>query len=106
MRIVNSGPSRRPAGRAKIRSRLDVTAYFLHEHAWENKKEGVCDIAVQVAPTRFIGMNSIVADLVSDQTGWQAVCNGDDTEINRKDCAAVFRSEFETRNASASPKPE
>jgi hypothetical protein len=40
MRIVNSDPSRLPAGRAKIRSRLDVTAYFLHEHDWENKKEG------------------------------------------------------------------
>jgi hypothetical protein len=40
MRIVNSEPSS-PAGRAKIRTRLDITAYFLHEHAWENKKEGV-----------------------------------------------------------------
>jgi hypothetical protein len=32
-------------------------------------------------------MNSIVADPVSDQTDCQAVCNGDDTEVNRKDCA-------------------
>jgi hypothetical protein len=27
-------------GRAKIRSRQDVTAYFLHEHDWKTKKEG------------------------------------------------------------------
>jgi hypothetical protein len=52
-------------------------------------------------------MNSIVADPVSDQTDCQAVCNGDDTEVNRKDCAAVLRSELETRNASTvSPEPE
>jgi hypothetical protein len=31
------------AGRekAKIRSRLDVIGYFLHEHDWENKKERI-----------------------------------------------------------------
>jgi hypothetical protein len=41
MLIANSGPSRLRAGRAKIRSRLDVAGYFLYEHDWENKREGV-----------------------------------------------------------------
>ncbi len=52
-------------------------------------------------------MNSIVTVPVSDQTGCRAVCNGSDTEVNRKDCAAMLRSELEMRNESpVSPKPE
>jgi len=38
-------------------------------------------------------MNSIITDPVSDQTGCLDVCNGNNTEVNRKDCAAVLRSD-------------
>jgi hypothetical protein len=73
----------------------------------KTKKGGRCGIPARVETTQFIGMNSIVPDPVSDQTGCLAVCNVDDTGVNRKDCAAVLRSELEMRNASpVSPKLE
>jgi hypothetical protein len=63
-------------------------------------KGGRCDILARVEPTQFIGMNSIVTDPVSDQTGCQAVCNGDDTGVNVRIVATVLRSELEMRNGS------
>ena len=48
----------------------------------KTKKEGVAISLRGVEPTQFIGMNRIVTDPVSDQTGCMAVCNGNDTEVN------------------------
>ena len=56
----------------------------------KTKKEGVAISLRGIEPAQFIGMNSIVPDPVSEQTGCQAVCNGDDTGVNRKDCATVL----------------
>jgi hypothetical protein len=71
------------------------------------QKEGVAIFLRGISLTQFIGMNSIVTDPVSDQTGCQTVCNGDDTGVNRKDYAAVLDPSSRMRNASpVSPKAE
>jgi hypothetical protein len=105
MVIVNSGPSRLPAGRAKIRSRLDVTAYFLYENDGK-QNGGEWRYPCAVEPTRFIGMNSIVGDPVSRTDSIRLYVTATIQKLTVRIVPLGVLSELETGKASpVSPKP-